>query len=120
MGFGRITTTRETSSYPVKTGSAPFGITVGPDDALWFTAIGTDQIARITVDGHLTEFPLPTSGAMASMITTGPDGALWLAPGDCQQRSDHERGPGGSLAELSLPSRGSFPVLRRCVLAGAP
>jgi len=76
--IGRITTSGDTTVFPLPAGSAPFGIAVGSDDALWITAMGTDQIARISTDGHIAEFPLPTSGAMASMITAGPDGALWF------------------------------------------
>lgn len=40
--------------------------------------MGTDRIGRITTDGQVIEFPLPTTGVMASMITTGPDRALWF------------------------------------------
>jgi hypothetical protein len=42
--------------------STPFpglsGITTGPDGALWITMGGADRIARLTMDGGLTEFPL--------------------------------------------------------------
>jgi virginiamycin B lyase len=54
----------------------PIGITVGPDNAHWFTEAG-GKIGRRTVAGTLTEFALP-AGHQGSAITSGPDGALWF------------------------------------------
>src|SRR5258708_6416602 len=52
-----------------------WGITAGPDGALWFTA--NDKIGRMTTDGIVTMYPgSPTSFTYG--ITTGPDGALWF------------------------------------------
>ncbi len=64
------------SAYELPSGSAPFGITVGPDRALWFTAMTSGVIGRISVDGEVTQEAVV--GGMPSMITTGPDGALWF------------------------------------------
>ncbi len=63
--------------------SGPQGITVGPDGALWFTD-SADKIGRITTQGQITEFALPSSPDSPSNgggITTGPDGALWFTQG---------------------------------------
>ncbi len=63
-------------------GFAPFGITLGSDDAIWVTAeqedITENQIARIDpIDHSMTFYSLPdetnTWGA-----TTGSDGAVWF------------------------------------------
>ena len=54
----------------------PYGITLGPDDALWFTEIRGNAIGRITTAGVITEYPLPFPGSSPYAITTGPDGAL--------------------------------------------
>jgi virginiamycin B lyase len=58
-------------------------IVSGPDGNLWFTA-GYD-IVRMTPDGHVKEFPLPTlpgkgqiEQPAAANVATGPDGALWF------------------------------------------
>ena len=59
-------------------GSSPEGITTGPDGNLWFTEFFADNLGRITPDGVVTEFPLPTADAQARSITTGPDGNLWF------------------------------------------
>jgi hypothetical protein len=63
--------------YPAA-GVSAYGITVGPDAALWFTDSGaSNHIGRITTAGAMTEFPVP-SGSLGG-ITVGPDGALWFA-----------------------------------------
>ena len=62
-------------------GSMPAAITAGPDGALWFTEADADQIGRITTDGAITEFPLPSRGTMhahPTAIAAGPDGAVWF------------------------------------------
>jgi virginiamycin B lyase len=37
------------------------------------------MIGRITTEGAITEFPLPTAGAQPAIIITGPDGNLWFS-----------------------------------------
>jgi virginiamycin B lyase len=56
----------------------PFGITAGPDGALWFTERSNNKLGRITVAGEFTEFALPTAHSDPNAITIGPDGALWF------------------------------------------
>jgi hypothetical protein len=47
--------------FPLPNGSdAPFGITAGPDGNLWFTEQSA-QIAKITPQGQISEFDLPSS-----------------------------------------------------------
>ncbi len=58
--------------------SQPWGITVGPDGALWFTENIGNKIGRISTSGAITEFPLPETRASLGGITAGPDGALWF------------------------------------------
>jgi streptogramin lyase len=65
--------------YHVPTsGAAPWGITNGPDGALWFTEDSGDNLGRISTSGAIHEFPLP-AGSGALGLTTGPDGNLWVA-----------------------------------------
>jgi hypothetical protein len=67
------------TEFPIPTlSSVPFGITTGPDGALWFTESVNPggKIGRITTSGVITEFPTPSSQPYG--ITTGPDGALWF------------------------------------------
>jgi virginiamycin B lyase len=98
--FGRITTTGEVTEFPLPSPfHVFFGITAGPDCALWFTESNDHAIGRITTTGGIAEFSLPwptraeiavsplpwlfrkSPGILNSYfgITTGPDGALWFA-----------------------------------------
>jgi virginiamycin B lyase len=54
-------------------------ITMGPDDALWFTS--SLAINRITAGGEITQLDIPETAREArfpAAITTGPDGTIWF------------------------------------------
>jgi virginiamycin B lyase len=79
--------------FPLPPGTAPGGITTGPDGAVWFVAEGTSRIHRITPTGVLEPtdgFTVPISGSDTTkstldQIVVGPDGALWFTePRDSQ------------------------------------
>jgi virginiamycin B lyase len=74
--LGRITGSGTLSFVELDTGSAPFGITVGPDDAVWFTAMDAGTVGRVGADGVAEVVAVPRG--MPSMITAGGDGALWF------------------------------------------
>ena len=94
--IGRISpATGQITEFPVfnsqKTGQLPktqkiflFGITAGPDGALWFVANCCDPtgqtgyIGRITTDGRINLFPVAKGTSPTVGITTGPDGNLWF------------------------------------------
>ena len=57
----------------------PWDIVSGPDGALWFTEQDGNKLGRITTAGAVTEYALPTPGALPRGLTVGPDGALWVA-----------------------------------------
>ncbi len=86
--IGRITTNGAITEFPIPTPRGnPIGITKCPDGALWFTESGTftgnelsggNKIGRITPQGTITEFPIPTSQSGPIAITAGPDGNLWF------------------------------------------
>ncbi|TDC13306.1 virginiamycin B lyase, partial [Streptomyces sp. 8K308] len=56
--------------------AGPYGITVGPDGAVWFTLVHAGELGRLAPDGRVDRFPV---GAGPSLITTGQDGALWFS-----------------------------------------
>ena len=61
-------------------GSDIYGMTEGPDGALWFTEEGyhaPDGIGRITTDGQYQSWSLPGHPG-PSRIVAGPDGELWF------------------------------------------
>jgi virginiamycin B lyase len=76
-----------TTLFPIPFDPAhnPYGITVGPDGALWFTQVGSgqdfqaDQIGRIDpATGSIDNFPIGNDIGYTFGITAGPDGALWF------------------------------------------
>ena len=60
-------------------GSAPYGITTGPDGNIWFTENQTGKIGMINPTTHaVSEFALPDTTSSPAEITAGPDGNLWF------------------------------------------
>jgi RNA polymerase sigma factor (sigma-70 family) len=114
--IGRISTTGQIRLFPDPTlNDEPGAIVAGPDGNLWFTAYGGNgssrsttswgTIARITLQGIVTAFPLPNKPDPASnpptSLTTGPDGNLWFVVGD-----EHTLGritPQGVITEFPMP-----------------
>ncbi len=81
--IGRISTNGDVTEYnPFGLGDLG-GIARGPDGNIWFTAGGTpeDSIGRITPEGAITHYRLPTSTAPPGGIAAGPDGNMWFTHG---------------------------------------
>jgi sugar lactone lactonase YvrE len=55
----------------------PAGITAGPHGKLWFTERYGNRIGRITPQGHIKEFPLPSTD-QPRRIVAGPRRDLWF------------------------------------------
>ena len=68
-------------TIPNATTSVVAGLTTAADGNLWFTLDRTDSIGRITPQGVITLFPLPTTNARAGGITAGGDGNVWFLEG---------------------------------------
>jgi hypothetical protein len=88
-------------------GSLPYGLTSGPDGAVWFTEWNSDKIGRITTAGVVTEFTIPATSHGLHAIVTGPDGNLWFTELDGNRIG--RMTPGGDLTEFPLPEAGSAP-----------
>jgi virginiamycin B lyase len=94
----------------------------GPDGNLWFS-VGRD-IVRITPDGHVKEFPLPTiagkdqySQPAAGNVTTGPDGALWFLA--YPQHSVGRMTTDGTIQQYPYPASAAFPGIGiRALISG--
>ena len=85
-------------TYPVSGGA--YGITPGPDGALWFTEPYGNHIGRITTAGIVTHFQVPTPGSFVQGITAGPDGALWFT--EYVARKIGRITTGGTITEFSI------------------
>jgi virginiamycin B lyase len=85
-----------------------YDIVAGPDGALWFTENATNKIGRITTDGLLTRFSVPTPDSQPHSIVAGPDGALWFT-----ENAGNKIGritTAGVVAEFSIPTPNSLPT----------
>jgi len=90
-------------------GGFPVGITVGSDGNLWFALASAPPplppaqgaIGRITVNGTVETFILPSPEARPWGVTTGPDGNVWFteAGGNKVGRIS----PTGEIVEFPLP-----------------
>ena len=108
---GRIT------EFPVPGANAKLlqGITVGADGNLWFTTVALDVngnpvaagVGRITPDGVVTEFPVPTASIGGRTIVAGPDGNLWFTEGGANQIGRVTTA--GAVTEFAIPTLGSLP-----------
>ena len=59
--------------------SGPYGMTLGPDQEVWFTEYKANKIGKITLEGEVTEYNIPTSNSGPFGITLGSDEANWFA-----------------------------------------
>ena len=87
--IGRITTDGVITEFnvpvhiPTNQGAVhigdPVSLAVGPDGALWYSDLDGNGINRITTDGFVTEFAIPTAASQPQGLVVGPDGAIWFA-----------------------------------------
>jgi hypothetical protein len=106
--IGRVTTAGSFSLFPVPTpGSAPVGITAGPDGALWFADPGTNTIGRVTTAGSFSRFVIRTPSSGPSAISVGPDGALWFTEVDASKVGRITTG--GTISDFRVPTPPSGP-----------
>jgi virginiamycin B lyase len=86
QSINKITSAGVVTSFASSTSSSvtqPWGITTGPDGAIWFASLtgGSGKLMRIptnaTSASQITSFPVPSKGGVY-WIATGPDGALWF------------------------------------------
>jgi virginiamycin B lyase len=80
--LGRVEPTGEVTEFPLPATKSYFygarSITAGPDGALWFTDQRSNTVGRITTNGEISQFRLPTPASGPNAIVTGADGNLWF------------------------------------------
>lgn len=97
------------TEYTVPTARAgPERITLGPDNAFWFTENTASKVGRITSGGSVSEFSIPTSAAQPLGIAAGSDGALWFV--EYRAGNVGRVTTGGSMFEYPLPSASAAPI----------
>jgi virginiamycin B lyase len=59
-------------------GAAPWGVAVEPAGTVWATLPSANRLARITPDGQMTEFDVPTRGSGLGDVAVDAEGAVWF------------------------------------------
>jgi streptogramin lyase len=104
---------------------APQHIAVGGDGAIWFTDPGDDSLGRVTLDGQITEYPIPqlpaslevqagVSEALPDAIAAGAGGEMWVTEANAKAIAEvNPAGTQSSTATMALPARRGASVARR-------
>ena len=79
----------------------------GPDGNMWFTALNSNQVGKITPAGSVTQYPIPTADSSPQKIVAGPDGNLWFTEEVGQIGVVTPAGAGaGTITEFALQAFG--------------
>lgn len=74
---------------------------------MWFPEAGSESnaVGRITPDGQITRFPIPTPDSRPTGIALGPDGAMWFTENGASKigRIDPPPGPAPAGSDESKP-----------------
>lgn len=94
---------------PEKINTHPHGLGIGPDGrTVWFTGKGTGTVGRITPDGRVQHFALPTVGSVPIYIKAGPDGNMWVT--ELVGNKIARVTPDGRVTEFAIPTFNSRPI----------
>lgn len=106
--IGRITPQGVITEFALpRASSGPGDITAGADGAMWFVQLTGNmdglqveggRIGRITMDGKITEFEMPTKSPSPINIAVGPDRNIWYTQGSKVVRVSRE----GVITEFEL------------------
>jgi len=94
---------------PAKINTHPHGMAFASDGkTLWYTGKATGTIGKISPDGKVENFDLPTAGSVPIYIKAGPDGNMWFTElaGNMIGRIT----PAGNVKEFSIPTHNSRPI----------
>ena len=67
----------------------PRAIALGADGNIWFGEFAGGKIGRITPQGVITEFPIPTPDSGPRALAAGPDGNIWFSEFNAEQDRPH-------------------------------
>jgi virginiamycin B lyase len=118
VGAGSVITEFGPVADVVSTDASVYGIEVGPDGNVWFTA-GADRIVRMTPDGGFVSFTVPTSNALPGGISRGSDGALWFTEVEAG-KVGRITTTGAHICEFALPKHASSPKPKPLSITDGP
>jgi uncharacterized repeat protein (TIGR01451 family) len=79
----------------------PWRLAAGPDGNVWFTEQTGNKIGRLTPQGTVTEFAVPTENAGPGELTGGPDGNVWFT--EVMADKIGRITPAGQITEFAIP-----------------
>jgi virginiamycin B lyase len=102
--FGRFDPTSQVMEvYPAPGGGGPYGITVTPDNQVFYASLSQSHIARIErATGEAEVIEPPTPGQGARRVWSDSRGVIWVAEWNAGQLSAYDPA-GGSWREWRLP-----------------
>jgi virginiamycin B lyase len=104
--------------FALAANTRPVGITLGPDNNLWFVESQANKVGRITPTGTVTEFAIPTAASNPQGITAGPDGNLWFTEKDANKIG--QVSTSGAFAEFAVPPAHRGSRQPRTAISGLP
>ena len=97
------------SSCPERINTHPHGLGVAADGkTVWFTGKGTGTVGKITPDGRVRHYALPTVGSVPIYIRSGPDGNMWVT--ELVGNKIARVTPAGCVTEFAIPTFNSRPI----------
>ncbi|NOS67653.1 MAG: DUF4215 domain-containing protein [Candidatus Peribacteraceae bacterium] len=100
--IGKITPNGIVKKFDAPAGIGAESITAGPDGNLWFIHHNRDFVGRITTDGVVSEYPIPTPDSHPQFIIAGPDGNLWFT--EMKGNKIARVTTSGTITEYSIPT----------------
>jgi virginiamycin B lyase len=94
---------------PTPINTHPHGLGIGADGrTIWFTGKATGTIGRVSPNGEVRHWQLPTVGSVPIYIRLGPDGNMWATElvGNAIARVT----PTGVITEYPIPTYNSRPI----------
>lgn len=92
-----------------KINTHPHGMGFGIDGkTIWFTGKSTGTVGRLTPDGKVTTYVLPTVGSVPIYVRAGNDGTMWVTElvGNAIARITAD----GKVTEFPIPTHNSRPI----------
>jgi hypothetical protein len=72
------------------------------DGALWFSEAAGNRVGRITVEGAVTEFAIPSHDSQPRAMVTHPDGSIWFVETSTNALGRIDRN--GNITEHKVPT----------------
>jgi virginiamycin B lyase len=108
--IGRITPKGEITEFELpRPNSGPGDITAGADGNMWFVELSGqmdgrrpdgNRVGRITMEGKVSEFAIPSATGSPINIAVGPDRNIWFSKGATLGRVT----PDGVITEFPIPA----------------